>query len=90
MRKLNVFAEPVTDADIRNLEGKLLTLVEAIGIPEKQENAVKSQIKNVLWDRWADYCDREILYYNGSVYKISEEGVVSLESGYQVPSEPYK
>ena len=34
----------------RDFEGKLLTLIESMGLPEKQENAVKSYVRRELWD----------------------------------------
>lgn len=35
---------------ISNLEGRLLTLVEAFGFENKREEAVKSLIRRELWD----------------------------------------
>lgn len=81
---LNNISEQVTDADIRNLEGKLLTLIETVGLPEKQENALKSNVKNILWDKWAEVIDREVLYYNGTIYKITENGTLEVTGGYTV------
>lgn len=34
----------------RDFEGKLLTLLESMGLPEKQENAIKSYVRNLVWD----------------------------------------
>lgn len=31
-------------------EGKILTLVETIGLPEKQESALKSLMREKIWD----------------------------------------
>ena len=33
-----------------NFEGKLLTLMESMGLPEKQENAIKSYLRQELWE----------------------------------------
>lgn len=33
-----------------HIEGKLLTLVETIGLPERQEDAIKSLVRNIVWD----------------------------------------
>ena len=35
----------------RNIEGKLLTTVELLGLPEIQSEALKSEIRNILWGR---------------------------------------
>ena len=31
--------------------GKVLTLIEAMGLPERQEGSVKDLIRQVIWDR---------------------------------------
>ncbi len=33
----------------KNLEGRLLTLVESMGLPEKQEEAVKGYMRREVW-----------------------------------------
>ena len=33
-----------------HIEGKILTLIETIGLPEKQEDAIKSLARNIVWD----------------------------------------
>ena len=45
--------ELVSNEDVSHLEGKLKTLVDALGLPEKQEKALKDQTNTILWD-W--YC----------------------------------
>ena len=37
---------------VQDLEGKILTLLEGLNLPEKQENAVKSLVRNIIWDHW--------------------------------------
>ncbi len=39
---------------VGNFEGQLLTLVESLGLRESQENAVKSLVRNKLWDWFHD------------------------------------
>ena len=39
----------VRNWNIGSLEGKLLTLIETIGLTEKQENAVKSLARTEIW-----------------------------------------
>jgi hypothetical protein len=34
----------------REFEGRLLTLVESMGLPDKQEQAIKSYVRRELWD----------------------------------------
>lgn len=36
----------------RELEGKLLTIIETIGLKETQEDAVKSLVRNEIWKLW--------------------------------------
>jgi len=44
-------AEVVIDLyEIRSIEGKLLTLVESIGLPQKQEEAIKSLVRQIIWN----------------------------------------
>jgi len=35
--------------DISNLEGRLLTIIEAAGMPSKQEDSIKQMISKALW-----------------------------------------
>lgn len=39
----------ITDDQIRHLEGRLLTLVESIGLKDTQEKAVKDLVRNEVW-----------------------------------------
>jgi hypothetical protein len=43
----------VRNWNVGSLEGKLLTLIETIGLPEKQENAIKSFARTEIWS-WRD------------------------------------
>ena len=36
-----------------NIEGKLLTTAELLGLPKQQSEALKSEIRNILWGRGA-------------------------------------
>ena len=36
-------------AQLRKLEGNLLTLIEGLGLPEKQTEAIKSQVRRLVW-----------------------------------------
>lgn len=44
----------IQQESISALQGRLLTLIEAIGLPEGQEKAVKDLVKNELW-KLCDY-----------------------------------
>lgn len=33
----------------KNIEGQLLTIIEAMGLSEKQENAIKSYVRQAVW-----------------------------------------
>lgn len=37
-----------------HLQGRILTLIEAIGLPEKQENSLKSLITQTIWNTITD------------------------------------
>ncbi|MCP6727300.1 MAG: hypothetical protein KJI69_04690, partial [Patescibacteria group bacterium] len=39
----------VSEKDASNLEGKLLTLVELLGLPYEQSEALKSEVRQRLW-----------------------------------------
>lgn len=45
----------IYDWRIRDAQGRLLTLIEALGLPEKQEEALKGLIKQELWKVTEDY-----------------------------------
>lgn len=36
----------------KNLEGKLLTFLEALGLSETQEKAIKDLVRNEIWNMW--------------------------------------
>lgn len=57
----------ISSDSLGNLEGQLLTTIEALGLPELQEKAFKSLVRNSLWD-W---------YHDGSWHKdIPEADIV--------------
>lgn len=43
----------VRNWNVGSLEGRLLTLIETIGLTEKQENAIKSFARTEIWS-WRD------------------------------------
>lgn len=42
----------VYNYQFRELEGKMLTLLETLGLPDKQEKAIKTQVRRAIWDSW--------------------------------------
>lgn len=44
----------VQNHDIKQVEGKMLALVESLGFSEKQEVAVKSLVRQFLWEPFND------------------------------------
>ena len=50
----NVRCELVSGKDISFLEGKLKTLIEVFGLPEKQEKSAKDMVQVVIWD-WFNF-----------------------------------
>jgi len=47
-------SEIVDSLDISQLEGKLKTLIDSMGFPEKQEKAFKDTVNIIIWD-WFKY-----------------------------------
>ena len=41
----------INSRKIGNIEGKLLTTVELLGLPEQQNEALKSEMRSILWGR---------------------------------------
>jgi len=39
----------IAERCIRIMEGRLLTLVELLGLPEQQSEAMKSEVRNLIW-----------------------------------------
>ena len=44
----------VQNFDIKRIEGKLLALVESLGVPTSQESAIKSLVRQFLWEPFND------------------------------------
>lgn len=44
-------AMSLTYCNLQYIEGELLTLIEMLGLPEKQENAFKSKFRSTYWSR---------------------------------------
>jgi hypothetical protein len=42
------------DSYLSHIEGKLLTLIEALGLPEVREKSVKSLVRGAIWDEAHD------------------------------------
>ena len=42
----------VNEKEISIFEGKLLTYIELLGLSEKQEEAMKSEVRNLIWGRF--------------------------------------
>jgi hypothetical protein len=40
----------IEQGETSRLEGRLLTLLESLGLPEKQEEAIKSLVRQELWN----------------------------------------
>lgn len=65
------------------MEGELLTLLETLGLPETQERAIKSLVRQRLWDSfhdWGHMCKRED--YEGLIAKskpTAKMGPVSFD-----------
>jgi len=45
----------LTDDYVSHIEGKLLTLLEGMGLPQNQEKAVKSLVRELLWNEVMDF-----------------------------------
>jgi len=46
--------ELVDRVNVKQLEGKLKTLVEGMGLPKKQETAQKDMVNSILWSWYND------------------------------------
>jgi hypothetical protein len=75
--------------DIKQIEGKMLALVESLGFSEKQEVAVKSLVRQFLWEPFNDPSTPiiwEDQYYELHQFleKLREERVAKRSSGSEV------
>ncbi len=50
----NLRCELVSGSNVSHLEGKIKTLIDGLGLPEKQEKAAKDLSQTVLWD-WFNF-----------------------------------
>lgn len=57
------------------LSGRLYSLIEELGLPEKQEAAAKRHLKTEVWERYNDFCQgmRSPEYAEDSVWGIPSE-----------------
>jgi hypothetical protein len=58
----NVRCELVGGEDISQLTGELKTIIDSLGLPEKQEKALKDVISNTLWE-WFNFITDHNLDY---------------------------
>lgn len=59
-------------------EGRLLTLIETLGLPKVQEDAIKSMIRREVWGTWDDCflipeSIKEQLYKSKEVVRVTQE-----------------
>lgn len=59
--------------DFQYLEGQLLTIIETIGLDSKQEEAIKSLVRQVIWNKWND-TEKEVVSMNQFNEKIVGSG----------------
>src|SRR5258708_7078469 len=60
-----------------NLEGRMLTLVETLGLPKAQEDAFKSLVRREVWETWdTAYLIPEAI--KAQIYKSPEVVQVAL------------
>lgn len=57
--------------EIQSIEGKLLTIVESIGLPQKQEEAVKGLVRQAIWDK-LNYSDSRLYVYDDMFIPLQE------------------
>ena len=50
----NLRCELVSGEDVSHLEGKIKTIIDGLGLPEKQEKAVKDIVQTTLWE-WFNF-----------------------------------
>jgi len=80
----------VQNHDINQIEGKLLALVESIGMPQGQESAVKSLVRQFLWEPFNDPTTPivwEDQYYELHKFleKLREERISKRSGGIEGP-----
>lgn len=52
----------VSERDATKLEGRLLTLVELLGLPKEQSEAMKSEVRQKIWGGCFVNRDTETIY----------------------------
>jgi hypothetical protein len=58
-----------------DLEGSLLTVIEGIGLPEKQEYAIKCQVRKEIWKAWSNQVIAVPKSADEEVFRIIEEKI---------------
>lgn len=54
LSKIPPMTKACTASAFNLLQGRILTDIETLNLPEKQENALKSILKNDIWSIWEE------------------------------------
>ena len=65
-------------ANWSNLEGKLLTFVETLGLPQKQEEAAKSTLRTMFWDFWSSTETMRAIESRAKKVENPEKGEINI------------
>lgn len=73
---------PVNVSLFKNLEGKMLTHVEAMNLPEGAEKANKDLVRQTLWGWFSSVQENSLTSYKGCIGPIRETLGVPAEDKY--------
>lgn len=58
--------------NMQNLEGRMLTLIDAIGLPQSQEKAIKDLVRKEVWGWFDNETTHSLEYAKKSVVESSD------------------
>lgn len=70
---------PMTYTQMQNLEGVVLTHIEILGLPEKQEKPFKDIVRQKLWDWYRDVVDNSYTAYSEKLHPIVVDRFVAAK-----------
>lgn len=76
------------DHRFQYLEGRLLTIIETIGLSQSQETALKSLIRNEVWDTYQNGCYINSDEHTAIQFRREEERRkgMSIGDSYPIPT----
>lgn len=74
---------PINHKTVRDLLGRVLTQLDAMGLPDRAHAAAKSLLTREVWRWWADACDNAATSYKGCIAPV-----VTIRTSWPIGEDP--